>query len=82
MKPTITGLCIAGMHRSGTSALSRVLSFYGYRQASDQMPSMQDNPKGFWESLGCQQLNDQILGSLGGAWSDPGRIFNSYASTS
>ena len=65
-------IVVLGMHRSGTSALSRLLTFHGFSQPNDLMPPKKDNPKGFWESVGCQILNDTILASLGGAWDDPG----------
>src|SRR6202158_5035909 len=65
-------IVIFGMHRSGTSPLSRLLSFHGVRQPSDLMPPKKDNPKGFWESVGCQILNDRILFSLGAEWDHAG----------
>ena len=63
---------VLGMHRSGTSAISRALSFYGYRQPRDLMPEQPDNPLGFWEPMGVVRLNNQILETLGGAWDRPG----------
>ena len=71
---TRRAIVVVGMHRSGTSALSRVLSFYGFSQPSDVMFPKKDNPKGYWESFGCQELNDKILASLGGGWDDPGLL--------
>jgi hypothetical protein len=69
---TRRAIVVLGSPRSGTSALTRVLSFYGLSQAVDLLPPGKHNPKGFWESLGCKQLNDRILASLGGQWDDPG----------
>jgi hypothetical protein len=64
-------LVVLGMHRSGTSALSRGLSFLGFSQAADLMPGREDNPKGFWEAIGVVRLNDRILADLGTAWDRP-----------
>jgi hypothetical protein len=60
------------MHRSGTSALSRALSFFDYAQPSDLVRPQPDNPKGFWESRAIVRLNRNILDALGGTWSKPG----------
>ena len=38
---------ILGMHRSGTSVLSGMVSLQGYYIGSDEMPAREDNPKGF-----------------------------------
>ncbi|RXF67220.1 sulfotransferase family protein [Hansschlegelia zhihuaiae] len=62
---------VLGMHRSGTSALSRSLSFFGFRQAASLLPAQADNPKGFWEARPVVRLNNRILRSVGSGWSDP-----------
>ncbi len=67
-----TALVVLGMHRSGTSALSRALTFFGYVQPSDLMRPMPDNPKGFWESRAIVRVNRNMLDALGGTWSKPG----------
>jgi hypothetical protein len=63
---------VLGMHRSGTSALSRAFSFYGFAQPQDVMLPQPDNPKGFWEPRGVVELNTAILSALGGSWQRPG----------
>jgi len=68
-------LVVLGMHRSGTSAVSRGLSFFGYAQPSDLVLSQSDNPSGFWESRAIVRLNRSILDALGGTWSKPGPFF-------
>jgi hypothetical protein len=66
-----SALVVLGMHRSGTSALSRSLSFLGYEQPSDLMRPQRDNPTGFWESDGIVSLNAAIMNELGIAWDQP-----------
>ena len=59
---------ILGMHRSGTSALAGLLSEMGLGAPRDLMPATQDNPKGYYESTGIMQANDQLLASLKTNW--------------
>src|SRR5438270_8290806 len=66
-----SALVVLGMHRSGTSALSRCLSFLGHEQPSDLMRPQRDNPTGFWESDGIVDLNAAIMDELGIAWDQP-----------
>jgi hypothetical protein len=69
---TRTALVVLGMHRSGTSALSGALTFFGYAQPTDPARPQPDNPKGFWESRSVVRLNRAILDALGATWSKPG----------
>jgi hypothetical protein len=59
---------ISGMHRSGTSAASRALSFLGYSQPQVLTEAGPANPKGFWESTRIVQLNEEMISSLGWSW--------------
>lgn len=61
---------ILGMHRSGTSAVARVLNMMGAYLAPEQqiMPPTSDNPKGYWERLDVMQLNDRILQAGNSDW--------------
>ena len=61
---------IAGMHRSGTSAVSRVISLLGAELPQTLMQPGFDNPKGFWESASVAALNDDILASMSSSWDD------------
>jgi len=62
-------LCfVLGMHRSGTSALMGLLSEMGLDAPSDLMPATQDNPKGYFESVGIMGVNDKLLTSLKSNW--------------
>ena len=63
-------ILIAGMHRSGTSALTRTLSLLGCDLPKTLLPAARDNETGFWESQVILRLNDEILTSVGSAWHD------------
>ena len=58
------------MHRSGTSALTRVLTFVGCEPPRTLMEPTPDNARGYWESQPVADLNDALLGSAGTAWHD------------
>lgn len=71
--PPRRALVVAGMHRSGTSALARVLNLLGADLPRTLMAPTNDfrgNPRGFWESLPIMQLCDEILDSTGRSWHD------------
>ncbi|MCR4317521.1 MAG: glycoside hydrolase family 99-like domain-containing protein [Planctomycetes bacterium] len=69
-------IVVAGMHRSGTSALSRVVSLLGADLPKFVMPGDANNEAGYWESVEVNRLNDAILESAGTFWHDF-REFNS-----
>ena len=60
------GILIIGMHRSGTSATTRVLNLMGAAtaHATDLVPPTDSNPKGHWESRTLRNFNDIVLGRL------------------
>jgi GT2 family glycosyltransferase len=67
-------LCaIVGMHRSGTSLISRGVNLLGYSlgDESDLISPGPDNPRGFWESRRIVSFNDTLLLTLGGSWDAP-----------
>jgi hypothetical protein len=70
---TVKLYCILGMHRSGTSVVSRTLSLLGAHigPEEDVMAPAPDNPTGFWESRKLMALHDDALGHLGGRWDAP-----------
>jgi hypothetical protein len=61
------------MHRSGTSLVSRVLNVLGVYLGPEEhlMRPSSDNPTGHWESRPIKEINDEILATLGGNWSEP-----------
>jgi hypothetical protein len=64
---------IAGMHRSGTSMVTRLLNLSGLYlgKEEDLLAHTKDNPEGFWENAKFQKINDAILTSFGGGWDLP-----------
>ena len=64
-------LVVLGMHRSGTSALTRVLSLSGLTLPQDLMTPAEDNPDGFWESDRISHFNNRLLEAKGTYWDDP-----------
>jgi hypothetical protein len=66
-------IAITGMHRSGTSLVARIINLLGadIGPEDELMPPKEDNPSGFWEHMPIARLNDDLLGALGGRWSDP-----------
>jgi len=61
-------LLIFGMHRSGTSALARVVNLLGAELGNDLVPPGPDNPDGFWEHAEAVRINDDLLHGLGRTW--------------
>jgi hypothetical protein len=61
------------MHRSGTSAATRLLSFLGLHtpQGDDLVPPSSKNPKGYWESMSLVAFNVAILNAIGSDFSCP-----------
>lgn len=68
---------IVGMHRSGTSALTRVLSLCGAALPTTLMAPNSGNPTGYWEPHDAMELNDRFLHARSSSWSDPGLTFRS-----
>ena len=61
---------ILGMHRSGTSALARVLNLMGLYFGGEQVSTGRnlENQKGFWERRDVRTLNDTILFNASCDW--------------
>jgi hypothetical protein len=59
------------MHRSGTSALARVVNLLGVDLNPTLMMSRpNDNETGFWESEEVMRLHDDLLSAFGASWDD------------
>lgn len=56
-------ICILGMHRSGTSTITRTINLLGAYLGHEQdlIPAAPDNPEGFWERTDVVDLHDRIL---------------------
>ncbi|HSQ83071.1 MAG TPA: glycosyltransferase [Casimicrobiaceae bacterium] len=64
-----TAIVVLGMHRSGTSALSRVLNLCGaFLPSKLKPPKLGVNPKGYWEPEAVLDLNVRLMRQLGGDW--------------
>ncbi|HKE41908.1 MAG TPA: glycosyltransferase [Casimicrobiaceae bacterium] len=64
-----TAVVVLGMHRSGTSAFSRVLNLCGaYLPAKVKPPKLGVNPKGFWEPEAVLELDTRLMRQLGADW--------------
>lgn len=66
-------VCVAGMHRSGTSTVAQLLHRCGlYLGPQDQLfASGPDNPDEYWEHKGFRSINERILRTYGGGWDLP-----------
>lgn len=66
----MTTVLVLGMHRSGTSALSRTLDGLGIPSSRPEhfMRAHPSNPLGHFEVRELADLNDEILNELGGSW--------------
>ncbi|MEC7932762.1 MAG: hypothetical protein VX218_10810, partial [Pseudomonadota bacterium] len=65
-----TAVMIVAMHRSGTSALSRALNLMGCDMPPRLIGADQWNSAGYWESKPIKDLNEEMLVSGGGEWSE------------
>ncbi|OYX33647.1 MAG: hypothetical protein B7Y99_06925 [Caulobacterales bacterium 32-69-10] len=63
-------LVVAGMHRSGTSAMARLLSLSGAALPERVMDPGPDNPLGYWEPWEMVALDDEILAAIDSRWDD------------
>jgi hypothetical protein len=63
-------LIILGMHRSGTSVLTRLINLMGVYFGPEGISTgaNQENPKGFWERRDVRELNDLVLQGSGCDW--------------
>lgn len=66
-----TGLLVVGMHRSGTSALTKTINLLGADLPRNLMPAHAEfNAAGYWESQDVVDLNEQLLMKIGSFWDD------------
>ena len=62
-------IIVLGMHRSGTSALTRGVKALGVHLGDRLMPAIEgDNEKGFWEDLDVNRFNIELMRHLGQEW--------------
>ena len=74
-------ILVLGMHRSGTSAITRGLQVFGVDLGERLMPPVSGtNDKGFWEDLDIYALNVELLNSLSHDWSSNSPILEAELS--
>jgi hypothetical protein len=68
----VPGVVVLGMHRSGTSAVTRILNLLGADLGPEgDLLTEYDNPAGHWESRALVACNDRVLASFGRSWDFP-----------
>src|SRR5215510_12760025 len=69
----LMAICVAGMHRSGTSMVARLLNLCGVYLGRDEElgRSAPDNKAGFWENPDFVDLNDHLLALVRSGWDLP-----------
>lgn len=72
MNPDIKQTCILvpGMHRSGTSALTGILSLLDVYLGKDLMPGNFANKKGYFENNTLFKINESVLSQINSSWDD------------
>ena len=62
-------IVVLGMHRSGTSAITRGLQVLGVSLGERLMPAIENiNARGFWEDIDLNSLNIEMLQAIGSDW--------------
>lgn len=63
-------ICILGMHRSGTSTITRGLNLLGayLGEEKDTVKPLPDNPEGFWERFDIYYLQERLLNIMKREW--------------
>ncbi|MDD4913526.1 MAG: sulfotransferase [Methylococcales bacterium] len=68
-KSAPTLIVVLGMHRSGTSVVTRSLQILGVELGNHLMPGHESgNIKGYWEDLDINALNIEMQQAIGGDW--------------
>ena len=65
-----TAYLVLGMHRSGTSAVTQLLSLAGAQLPKNVMPADEHNAQGYFEPWRIATFNDERLRAAGSAWDD------------
>ena len=69
---------VLGMHRSGTSAVTRALMALGVELGDSLLPAQKENPKGFFEDSDLNSLNIEMLGTIGQRWDSLSPVGDSH----
>jgi GT2 family glycosyltransferase/glycosyltransferase involved in cell wall biosynthesis len=68
IKQNKDAVLVVGMHRSGTSVLTRGLKAIGVQLGDHLASSAEDNLRGFWEDKDVLAVNEKILRAVGRRW--------------
>jgi hypothetical protein len=73
-------VCVLGMHRSGTSMVTRILNICGVYigEKEDLIDSLIANEKGHWESSEVLSINDEILRMFGSFRYKPPKFYEKW----
>ncbi|HEX5353915.1 MAG TPA: glycosyltransferase [Rhodanobacteraceae bacterium] len=63
-------ILVLGMHRSGTSAVTRCLNLLGAEVGNKLLPPAEDNRSGFWEHADVVAIHEELLKDLDRVWHD------------
>lgn len=74
-------LLVLGMHRSGTSALTRTLNLLGVDLGSGLAAPAEDNRLGFWEHTKVVAIHETLLRELDSSWHDTRALPENWAAT-
>ncbi|MBC7005806.1 glycosyltransferase [Photobacterium sp. BZF1] len=61
---------VIGMHRSGTSAITKGLEALGISLSEEVLGAKEDNQKGFWEDIKVLEINESLLALQESSWDD------------
>lgn len=79
--PESQAVLVLGMHRSGTSAATRMLNLLGADLGSRLLEPREDNEQGFWESKDAYEIDERLLHGIGRRWSDVGPLPDDWESS-
>ncbi len=74
-------ILVLGMHRSGTSAVTRLFNLLGASLPGNLLPAREDNVTGFWESESIMDLHDEAMASAGMRWDSVTRFPDAWFSS-
>lgn len=73
--PARQAILVLGMHRSGTSAVTRLINLLGADLPQNLLPPLEDNNEtGFWESRDLYEAHEEFIQALGLRWDLPVRL--------
>lgn len=74
MMQSAKAMLVLGMHRSGTSAATRILNLLGADLGARLLDPAGDNIKGYWEHADAVDINDRLLLGMRRSWDDIRRL--------